>query len=307
MDKKQPSLPGKNPLVVEKIKIDDPDYMSEVPERLRNQSFPGFPSCSVFVGMPGSGKTNTLIFMLRSSYMWNRFFDKIYLLGPTVKSDKMYETITVPEDQIIADQKDFLPKLEEILDEQQQLVEADKKEAPKVLFVFEDITSYYNKIQNTPGFARCYTQIRHLKGSSVAMVHKYKAFNRTARMSSQHILVWRCNKTEIKQLYEDYGPSSLNLKQWFALVDYCHTSSAETEKPFLYINMHVPEQIRFRKCFSEILKLKDPLSPAISMTTRERDATSKRSEETPAGGKDVRRKRKLSASSDLENSLSHNP
>lgn len=271
MDKKEASTqPKSSPLRVQRVELDDPDYISEVPKRLRNVNFPGFPSCSVFVGMPGSGKSNAFVYMLKNPYMWHKFFDKIYLIGPAVKSDKMYETIDVPEEQIISDEKDFIPRLTEILEEQQKLVESDKKAAPKILFVFEDITSYYNKVQTTTAFTRCYTQIRHLKGSSVAMVHKYKAFNRTARMSSQNILVWRCNKTEIKQLYEDYGPTKLSLKQWFGLVDYCHTPTEEEPKPFLYINMLVPEKIRFRKSFSEILELADSVPVQLSGTLGKR-------------------------------------
>jgi len=247
----------KHPLYVPRIPVKDPEFMSEVPERLKNKDFPGFPSTSVFVGMPGSGKTNTFIHMLTSPLFWNKFFDKIYLFGPTVKSDQLYEIIKVPDEQIVADQNEFLPKLKEALDEQQAMMESSKSEAPKLLFVFEDITSYYDKIQKKPEFARCYTQVRHLKGCSVSMVHKYKAFNRTARMSTQHILVWKCNKTEIKQLYEDFGPTSLTEKEWFDLVRYCHEPTEDCDKPFLYINMFAPEKTRFRKCFTEILQLED--------------------------------------------------
>jgi hypothetical protein len=247
----------KHPLYVPRIPVKDPEFMSEVPERLKNKDFPGFPSTSVFVGMPGSGKTNTFIHMLTSPLFWNKFFDKIYLFGPTVKSDQLYEIIKVPDEQIVADQNEFLPKLKEALDQQQAMMESSKSEAPKLLFVFEDITSYYDKIQKKPEFARCYTQVRHLKGCSVSMVHKYKAFNRTARMSTQHILVWKCNKTEIKQLYEDFGPTSLTEKEWFDLVRYCHEPTEDCDKPFLYINMFAPEKTRFRKCFTEILELED--------------------------------------------------
>lgn len=246
-----------NPLKIERIHVEDPEYASEVPERLRNKDFPGFPSTVIFLGKPGSGKTNTLIFMLKSKVMWNKFFDKIYLIGPTVKSDKLYDQIVVPEEQIAADEADFIPKLEDWIEEQKGRVEADPKEAPKCLFIFEDVTSYYDQIQRTPVFARCYTQIRHLKGTSVAMIHKYKAFNRTARMSTQHILAWQCNKTEIKQLYDDFGPSTLTLKEWFDLVRYCHEPTSDDPKPFLYINTLVPEKIRYRKGFTEILVLKD--------------------------------------------------
>lgn len=244
-----------HPLKISRVETEDPDYISETPKHLRNEYFPGFPSTSVMIGQPGSGKTNVLLFMLLSQNMWLKFFDKIYLCGPTVKSDKMYQRIIVPEDQICTDQKEFLPFLEDLLDKQQKAVESSKSSADKILIVFEDITSFYNKIQSKPEFARCYTQVRHLKGASVAMVHKWKAFNRTARMATQHILVWKCNRTDQKQLFEDFGPTTMNIKDWYRMIDYCHTPTEDDPKPFLYINTTVPQEIRFRKNFTEILRL----------------------------------------------------
>lgn len=251
----QPEKKVAHPLKVGRVDTDDPDYVSEVPKHLRNEYFPGFPSTSVFVGKPGSGKTNVLIFMLLNEVMWNKFFDKIYLCGPTCKSDKMYERISVPEDQICTEQKEFLPFLEEIIEKQQKDVESNKKDADKILVVFEDITSFYHKVQTKPEFARCYTQVRHLKGASVAMVHKWKAFNRTARMATQHILVWKINRTDQKQLYDDFGPTSMSLKDWYRMMDYCHTPTDDDPKPFLYINTTQPEEKQFRKNFTEILNL----------------------------------------------------
>lgn len=271
MKRKAEIKSSSHPLKIHKVDTDDPDYESEVPKHLKNQYFPGFPSCSVFVGQPGSGKTNLLMYMLLSPIMWNKFFDKIYLLGPTCKSDKMYERIKVPEDQICTKQEEFMPFLTDILDEQQRKVEDDKKSADKILVVFEDITSFYNKIQQKPEFVRCYTQIRHLKGASVAMVHKWKAFNRTARMATQHICVWKCNRTDQKQLYEEFGPTRMSIKEWYELIDYCHQPTEDDPKPFLYINLTVPENMRFRKSFTEILNVRQsdvPKSLVPSQTTR---------------------------------------
>lgn len=289
--KRKPTSGEDHPLKIRRVETKDPDYQSETPEHLRNTFFPGFPSCSVFVGPPGSGKTNVLMHMLLSPIMWNGFFDKVYLFGPTVKSDKMYERIHVAEDQICTDQKEFLPKLEEALKKQQRQVEDDKKAAPKILMVFEDITAFFNKIQQKPEFVRCYTQVRHLKGASVAMVHKWKAFNRTARMATQHILVWRCNKSEQKQLYEDFGPTSLTLDDWYKLVAYCHKPTDDDAKPFLYINTTVPEKIRFRKNFTEILELRDFDVDHKSKWPKDKD--------TPAPPKDEPAKDQPAANPDL--------
>lgn len=246
---------GKHPFKIERVAVSDPEYMSEVPERMKNKDFPGFPSCSVFVGMPGSGKSNCFMYMMLNPQFWFKFFDEIYLFGPTVKSDKLYELIKVPEDHICSDSKKMLEKLDEILEKQQKAVEGDKKEAMKVLCVFEDLTSFFHKVQSKPEFQRWYTQFRHLKGTAVSMVHKYKAFNRTARMCTQHILVWECNKTEIKQLYEDFGPPCLDENEWFDMVGYALTPTEDEPKPFFYINMTQPTPVRFRRCFTQILHL----------------------------------------------------
>lgn len=252
-----------HPLDIQKVEVDDAEYSSEVPEHMRNQDFPGFPSCSVFVGMPGSGKSNTLLHMLLTPTFWNGFFDEIYLFGPTIKSDKLYERIKVPEDHITTDIDKMLPKLKEILDKQQAAVESDKKAAHKTLVVFEDLTSLFYKIQNKTEFQRWYVQFRHLKGSVVSMVHKYKSFNRTCRMSCRHLLIWECNKTERVALYEDFGPPQLDLDQWLDLMQVALEPTPDQPKPFLYINTHQPYATRFRRCFTEVLELpsKDPLQP----------------------------------------------
>lgn len=250
-----------HPLSIQKVDVQDEEYSSETPERMRNENFPGFPTCSVFVGMPGSGKTNTLIYMLLHAEFWYGFFDEIYFFGPTVKSDKLYERVKLPDDHIINEVDEMLPKLSEIINKQQGEVERDKKKAPKLLVVFEDITSFFYKIQNKTEFHRLYVQIRHLKGSVVSMVHKYKSFNRTCRMSSRHLLVWECNKSEREQLYHDFGPPQLTMKDWFEMMDEALTPSKDCPKPFFYINMSQPVTTRFRRCFTEVLELPDPRVP----------------------------------------------
>ncbi len=110
---------------IKRIEMKDPEYLSEVPEHLRNQDLPGFPSTILLVGRPGSGKTNVLMNLLTQPTFWYKFFDKIYLCGPTVKNDKFYQSIKVPEEQIVTKQEEFLPKLEEWIDQQTEEVKRD--------------------------------------------------------------------------------------------------------------------------------------------------------------------------------------
>jgi A32 protein len=246
----------RHPYEIEHLEIPDPEYMGEVPERLRNKDLPGFPSTILAIGGPGSGKTNVLMNFLTKKEFWLHFFDKIYLLGPTVKSDKLFKKIIVPDDQIVHEANEFIPKLGEWTKAQIERVQSDSKSAPKCLFVFEDITSYYHTAQAAPEFAKCFNAIRHHKASAYANVHKLKAFNRTARMSCMHIMVWPVTVTEQKQLYEDYGPSELTVQDFLHVCKAAWRPDENNAKPFLYINKYAKEEERYRKCFTHIIDIK---------------------------------------------------
>lgn len=270
---------------------------------MKNKNFPGFPSTTVFVGPPGRGKTNCFMNLLHNKNMWNKFFDQIYAFGPTVKSDKLYKTIKLRDENVCENVTDFIPKLKKALAKQQAAVEKSPSGAPKTLWIFEDMTSFYNKIQNQPEFQRCYTQCRHLKGSSVTMVHKYKAFNRTCRNSSQHLLIWKVNKTDIKHLYEDFGPTCMTDKDFYDMVNYAFTPTKDCPKPFFYINTLVPEEIGFRKNFNEILELRPNQENYAMMSNRnprkslkyDDPASAKRGRSrSPAGAKAEKRTRSRS-------------
>jgi len=242
-----------HPYQLRRMEIKDPEYMSEVPEHLKNKDLPCFPSTILCVGEPGSGKTNVLMNLLTRDDMWKGFFDRIYFLGPTVKSDKLYQHIKVPDDQVVHNEKDFLSKLEEWVTSQVDQVEQNPRTAPKALFVFEDITSYYNTIQTSPIFVRCFNTIRHHKAVALANIHKYKALQRTARVSCMQILIWPVVKSEIDQIYEDFGPKNLKKKDFHYLCEDAWQADEFNKKPFLFINKYADRERRYRKCFTHII------------------------------------------------------
>lgn len=261
---------------LKRMEIKDPEYMSEVPIHLQNDYIPGFPTTCMAVGEPGSGKTNLLINLLTREDMWKGFFDRIYLLGPTINSDKLYQHLKIPKSQIVTDQKQFIPKLVEWTNQQIDEVERDPEKAPKCLFIFEDITSYYHTAQSSPDFTKCFNAIRHHKATAYANIHKVKALQRTARMSCRHIMVFPVNKTEIFQIYEDYGPKMLTKWDFFEMCKDAWKPDELSKKPFLYINKCVKEEEKkFRKCFTHILPVdqyvgrgKPPKAPASAKTIK---------------------------------------
>jgi len=260
-------------LRIDRVQIQDPEYISEVPERMRNKLFPGFPSTTIIIGKPGSGKTNLLIYMLLSPKFWNGFFDSIYLFGPTTESDKLYACIELDEEKKISEDDKIIPRLKEIQEEQREKVKSNPADAPKMLNIFEDFTSQYSTVQNKPPFIKSYCQIRHFKGSSVALAHKYKAINRTVRLCSQHVITFKCNKTEIDQLYEDFPPTDLNSEQFYMMVKYALTPTKDCPKPFFYVNTMVPEEKMYRRCFEFYLTpstRSNPLNDRQFLTNKKR-------------------------------------
>lgn len=228
-----------------------------IPKHLQHEFFPGFLTTTMIAGQPGSGKTNLLVYMLTHTEFYKGFFNEIWYFGPTFLSDELYQSIEIPKDKVVTDIEEMLPRLKDLLKKQQAAIEAGWNEAPKLLIVFEDLTSLFNKIQKKPEFIRCYCQIRHLKASSIAMVHKYKAFERTCRMCALHVICFKMNNTEIKQLYEDFGSSYLTLKEFFQVANFCVRKTEKEKHPFFYINLMADEAKRYRRCFDTILEFRD--------------------------------------------------
>lgn len=248
-------LKRKHAYDIHHIELPDPEYMSEVPEHLQNKNVPGFPSTIMILGKPGSGKSNLLLNLILNPVFWFGLFDKIYLLGPTIKSDKLWKKIKVPDDQIVTNPADFINKLNEWTETQMQAVEQNPNTAPKLLFVFEDFTAYHSSVQSHPDFIKCFTTIRHHKSTACANVHKYKAFNRTARLASQHLCIFPVTRTELDAIFADFGPDRLDKKDFYLLCDFAWEPTPDNEKPFLYINMYADEKKRYRKCFTEIIPI----------------------------------------------------
>lgn len=249
--------PGDNkdghPYQVERIDIPDPEYKSETPEHLQNQDIPGFPSTVAVIGKPGGGKSNLIMNLLTRKVFWLNFFDKVYLLGPTVKADKLFKTIKVPDDQIVDEPETFISKLVEWTEKQKQAVKSDYATAPKCLFYFEDITAYRWNVQNNPEFVKCFTTIRHHKSTAIVAFHKYTALERTARINCMHICIFEVLSSDIQYIYKEYCPPSLNLDDFTEMCIWCWKPDEKSKKPFLYINMYASSDRRFRRCFTDVI------------------------------------------------------
>jgi len=208
-------------------------------------------SMGVF-GCSGSGKTVLTCSLLLNKNMFKKYFDFVYLLTPTGGADDSFQQLGLPKDQIITD--NFIEELDKIIKEQEAEVESkgvDK--ANKVCVIFEDLTSL-KKLMNSSQFLKAFVQNRHLNMSCIAVCHKYRALNRTARMNCNHHIIFPATRSEMQIIADEMQTANVTKQQFFDLMTYAWTPDKNNKKPFLWINQKVEPVDRYRKNLTQIIR-----------------------------------------------------
>jgi hypothetical protein len=233
------------PLPTRASKIESPPLMDEVDLK--------HPFSLAVYGMTGSGKTVAVLNVLTNPEMYGDYFDEVYLFSATGKSDDSFDALALPKRNVFTDQ--MIPELHKIIERQKKAVERkgiDK--AKKVCIIFEDLTAN-RKLMNSPDFIKAFVQNRHLSCSTIACCHKFNALVRTARMNANHHWVFPCSESEVSRIVDEHQPPELKKSQFVDLVRYAFEPSEDQSRPFLWINLKVPTQTRFRKSMEEVLEI----------------------------------------------------
>jgi hypothetical protein len=216
-------------------------------------------------GCSGSGKTVLCCSLMTNPNMFFRYFDYIYLFTPTGGCDDTFLHMGIPKNQIIT--SNFIEELQKIIDTQEKnvLEKGGVHRADKVCIIFEDLTTL-KKFMNSKPFLQAFVQNRHLNISSIAICHKYKALNRTARLSCNHVMMFPCSIDERAQIRESYMTPGYTKKTFNKMLDEAFRPQYKTlpdgrpnpegamVRPFLHINNKSDIEKRFRKSFKYVLK-----------------------------------------------------
>jgi hypothetical protein len=203
--------------------------------------------------MTGSGKTVAVLNLLTNPEMYGEYFDETYLFSATGRSDDSLDARGLPKKNVITDK--MVPELKKIIERQKTAVErkgVDK--AKKVCIIFEDLTAN-RALMNSPDFIKAFVQNRHLSCSTIACCHKCNALIRTARMNANHHWLFPCADSEVSRVVDEHQPPGLRKRDFVSLIQYAFEPSEDQARPFLWINLKVPIQTRFRKSLEEMLQL----------------------------------------------------
>ena len=234
-------------------KIESSSTQIPINSLMKEDIIPVHPFSALFVGKSGSGKSNCLIYMINNFY--RKYFERIVVIGQTVKSDGMYENFdeNIADEDIISD--DLVSECKRILDERQSEVESKGVvNCPRMLVILEDATSE-RKLMASQSFMKLFVQLRHLGASVICCAHKLRAIPRVCRLNAVALCVYILDRSDEKILIDEYCPRSLKKNDFADMLKYVWTRTKEFQRPFLYYNRTLDEPIAYRKGFSEIMEI----------------------------------------------------
>ena len=236
------------PFKTDKQKIKLRKYMKDC-------TIPKFPQSVLMVGSSGSGKTTLLLRLMTQPHFYKDFFDLRYLFSTTAKLDDQFKKLKIKKNHIFDNESEMIKILEVIVESQKKNVEQNGiNKSPKILLIFEDLTTNEKLMRNNI-FKSLWTLGRHLNIMIIAMIHKYKALPRTQRLNAMNIVYFSGSNDETLQIVDDFTPPRYTKKEFLEIVNYATDPDKNNSHNFLYICNKQPHDIRYRKNFSEIMKL----------------------------------------------------
>ena len=234
-------------------KIESSSTQIPITSLMKEDIIPTHPFSTLFVGKSGSGKTNCLIYMINNFY--KKYFERIVVIGQTVKSDGMYENFDedIKEEDIISD--NLVSECKRVLDERQaEVEEKGVVNCPRMLVILEDATSE-RKLMSSQSFMKLFVQLRHLGSSIICCAHKLRAIPRVCRLNAVGLFVFPLDRSDEKILIDEYCPRILKKQDFANMLKYIWTRTKNFQRPFLYYNRTLDEPIAYRKGFSEIMEI----------------------------------------------------
>lgn len=188
----------------------------------------------LFVGGTGSGKTNVLLNWMLDPEFYENYFDETYLFSTTADMDPLFKRLDIKKENRIS--SNIPAKLNEIMNTQKNDIEyKGVGEAKKTLLIFEDSTSA-QKMLKSRDMTLLFTAGRHSRFTVFLIIHKYKSCPPVIRLNAKQLVLFPSNNGQLQQIYEDYAPSGVSKKSFYAMVRSAWTPNEIDVRPYLYID-----------------------------------------------------------------------
>ena len=223
---------------------------------------PRHPSVCLFSGRSGSGKSNLMLSLLTRAEFYGgddngkrHYFDHIVLMGSTVDSDDLYDTLKEQKVQIETVLEPTADDIQAVLDYQKEKInELGIAKAPRTLLVLEDMQTHSagkDSVMRSRPFLECFLANRHNNLSVYLCGQSYTATPRRCRLQARGLFYFAGAASELELVAKEYGAPGLSKREMKEVISHA------TKEPFsfLFVNMHLPWKTRFRKNLDTIINI----------------------------------------------------
>jgi len=243
-----------NPIETRKDKIKQPDASAR-------DIIPRLTSNCLFVGASGSGKTTLLGNLVLEKDYWAGWFDKIYIISPTAKTDDIQreigDIIEDKDEQIIDDMSIAADKIQELMDEQRELIEAEgAHKAPQILLIYDDVVAEKDLL-NADQFGKSFIMSRHFNFTTCLCTQSFTQAPRKCRLQCQNLFYFKGGNSEMELLAEELAPPGFTKKRMQLLISFC----TQDKYTFMHVNRRVPFEHRYRRNLGDVVVLESVPEP----------------------------------------------
>lgn len=225
----------------------------KIPQRqaAKDGVLPKFPFSMMISGRSGSGKTNLLLNIMTRPDLYGKYFHYILVFSPTAGStDDMYKKLTLPEENFIRELKPEM--LTNLIEKRKALIEEKGIEwvakNARMCLIMDDVIAERNFLES-PDALRMFALLRHYLCSIIVLMQSYNKLPRAARVSTNAIMVFPAQQSEVDVLLDEITPAGLSKHEFKDVIEYA------TGEPynFLYINNHAKKGEQLRRNLSEVI------------------------------------------------------
>lgn len=216
------------------------------PKACQDDILPRLHCSYLFVGRSGSGKTNTLIHLLKSRDLLKGAFQTILYLSDsiddTVKDNLQQE---VPAENFIKDfDEEFINKILNA-----QAANIKKKgytKAKHIALILDDILSK-KKFLNSKTMLKLCTCCRHYNISIFILSQSYKSIPRALRLQMRGIVFLPSSLNEVNKFAEEQCLPNMSNKRFKQLIQYA------TKEPYQFCFINNDSHQKLRKNFDKLI------------------------------------------------------
>jgi energy-coupling factor transporter ATP-binding protein EcfA2 len=203
---------------------------------------------TVCLGPAGSGKTTTLLSLLKTHY--HQKFDRIFLFNPVSRTDPAYDALDLPPERV---HKKWSNKtIQDLINEKEEWVGQWKENGALIppatdLFIIDDT---YGKGKTLRALEALATMGRKVQINVWFIAHRWKRqVTPTIRRNLSHVLCFELpNADEYEDFRKEIKPRNMAADEF----DRAFDEATHDKYGFFYVNQRAPPATRFAASFNKV-------------------------------------------------------